>query len=166
MEKEKQFISLIFTALLGVFLFTISASAKADEPPAMEKCYGVAKAGQNDCDTGPNAGLCTKSVFDSDPNVFIYVPKGLCSRLAGGITSNNIGTIPMGIGVDLHFSGDTSTTQPTSTTPAATPTPTAAPTSTSTETAVTPIHQSNPPANTPGPGLDSSFIFPEPKNTP
>jgi uncharacterized membrane protein len=49
----------------------------------MEKCYGVAKAGKNDCKAGSHscAGSATK---DRDPESFVVVPKGLCDKLAGG----------------------------------------------------------------------------------
>lgn len=48
-----------------------------------EKCYGVAKAGQNDCTTALHSCGST-SVKDSEPNDWIYTPKGTCLKLAGG----------------------------------------------------------------------------------
>lgn len=65
----------------------------------MEKCYGVAKAGQNDCDAGMDPATCDKSVIDADPNYWIYVPQGLCGKLVGGMTSpgtpsNTMNTVP------------------------------------------------------------------------
>ncbi|MGH8610302.1 MAG: BufA1 family periplasmic bufferin-type metallophore [Gammaproteobacteria bacterium] len=48
-----------------------------------EKCYGVAKAGKNDCQTATSA--CAGSAKqDADPTAFIYVPKGTCEKIAGG----------------------------------------------------------------------------------
>ena len=49
----------------------------------MEKCYGVAKAGKNDCAAGAHscAGQSTK---DFDKASFVAVPKGVCAKLAGG----------------------------------------------------------------------------------
>ncbi len=50
-----------------------------------EKCYGVVKAGKNDCGSLSQshgcAGLAKK---DADANEWVYVPKGLCEKLAGG----------------------------------------------------------------------------------
>lgn len=62
-------------------LFIIQGTARADDQ-AMEKCYGVAKAGLNDCD--PAASTCDKAVMDADPNYWLYVPKGMCKKLVGG----------------------------------------------------------------------------------
>lgn len=48
-----------------------------------EKCYGVAKAGANDCETATNSCAGT-SVEDAQGDAWIYVPAGLCEKLAGG----------------------------------------------------------------------------------
>lgn len=60
-----------------------SAQAADDGKMNMEKCYGVAKAGKNDCAAGAHscAGQATK---DFDPTSFVAVPKGLCDKLGGG----------------------------------------------------------------------------------
>ena len=48
-----------------------------------EKCYGIAKAGKNDCGTDLHAcaGFAT---VDSDPVEWIMVPKGLCTKIVNG----------------------------------------------------------------------------------
>jgi uncharacterized membrane protein len=55
----------------------------AAEKPDVEKCYGVAKAGKNDCKTLSNAcaGL---SLTDAQADAFIALPKGTCDRIVGG----------------------------------------------------------------------------------
>ena len=47
-----------------------------------EKCYGIAKAGLNDCQTASHscAGTSTK---DKDPASWIYVPAGSCQKIVG-----------------------------------------------------------------------------------
>jgi uncharacterized membrane protein len=46
-----------------------------------EKCYGIAKAGKNDCaSTGSNSCAGTSRV-DADPRAWIYVPAGYCERI-------------------------------------------------------------------------------------
>ncbi len=51
--------------------------------PEKEKCYGVAKAGQNDCHT--KAHSCAGSAkTDANGQEWISMPKGLCEKLAGG----------------------------------------------------------------------------------
>lgn len=52
-----------------------------------EKCYGVSKAGKNDCKSIANKHGCqTLSRKDDDPNEWIKVPEGLCDKLTGGST--------------------------------------------------------------------------------
>ena len=56
---------------------------KAMDKPAMEKCFGVAKAGKNDCAAGDHscAGQATKNM---DKASFVSLPAGVCAKLAGG----------------------------------------------------------------------------------
>jgi len=49
----------------------------------IEKCYGVAKAGFNDCQTA-TASCAGSSTKDSDKAAFVVVPKGTCNKLTGG----------------------------------------------------------------------------------
>ena len=49
----------------------------------MEKCFGVAKAGMNDC-AGGVSGCAGKSQIDNDPSAYVMVPKGTCDKLAEG----------------------------------------------------------------------------------
>jgi uncharacterized membrane protein len=68
-------------------LLTLSAAfatpSFAADKPDMEKCYGVAKAGKNDC-AGAAHTCAGQSKVDSGPKEFIEVPKGTCERLTGG----------------------------------------------------------------------------------
>ena len=55
-----------------------------------EKCYGVAKAGKNDC--GARDHSCAgQSKVDNDPAEWVYVPKGLCEKLVGGSLESSEG---------------------------------------------------------------------------
>ena len=57
-----------------------AASAKADQ----EKCYGIAKAGQNDCATANGAHSCAgQSKVDNGPHEWKYVAKGTCEKAGG-----------------------------------------------------------------------------------
>ena len=78
--------SATLSSLLGAIALTIAAApltVHAEDKPKMEKCYGVAKAGKNDCASGSLscAGHATK---DFDKEAFVKVPAGLCEKLAGG----------------------------------------------------------------------------------
>ena len=59
------------------------------QPPApapkfeAEKCYGIAKAGKNDCQTA-NSSCAGTSRRDGQRDAWVYVPKGTCDRLVNG----------------------------------------------------------------------------------
>jgi uncharacterized membrane protein len=64
----------------------ILVAQKPVPPPSWkaEHCYGIAKAGKNDCaSTGANSCGGTSKV-DRDPKAWIYVPEGYCERIVGG----------------------------------------------------------------------------------
>ena len=61
----------------------MAESAEAIKAGKIEKCYGVSKAGGNDCQTA-TASCAGSSTKDADKAAFIAVPKGTCERLAGG----------------------------------------------------------------------------------
>ena len=81
MKKTNATITAIGSLLtLGAAL---SAPAFAADKPEMEKCYGVSKAGKNDC-AGPAHACAGQSKMDAGGKEWIYVPKGTCERLSGG----------------------------------------------------------------------------------
>ena len=47
----------------------------------VEKCYGVAKAGQNDCKAGPGTTCAGTSNVDYQGNAFKLVDKGTCTKI-------------------------------------------------------------------------------------
>jgi uncharacterized membrane protein len=58
------------------------AAAQADKAAEREKCYGIAKAGQNDCGTASHT-CAGKAKKDNAPDEWKYVPKGTCEKLGG-----------------------------------------------------------------------------------
>lgn len=58
----------------------------SEMPKGFEKCYGIAKAGQNDCASGSSA-CAGQAKTDNAKDAWIGVPKGTCSRIAGGSTT-------------------------------------------------------------------------------
>ncbi len=54
----------------------------------LEKCYGVAARGKNDC--GEGAHSCVgQATHDRDKASFMLVPKGDCQKIAGGKTQTS-----------------------------------------------------------------------------
>lgn len=78
---------LLRSALAGVLVLGLApgAPALAQGKGDKEKCYGIAKAGQNDCGTAKHtcAGKATK---DNAPDEWKYVAKGTCEKLGGKST--------------------------------------------------------------------------------
>jgi uncharacterized membrane protein len=73
--------SLILAAAMAAALSTAAvAPANAAE---MEKCYGVTKAGMNDCKTA-NGSCAGTAKMDHQKDAFIVVPVGTCAKIAGG----------------------------------------------------------------------------------
>ena len=64
-------------------LFALTTTAFAADAGNSEKCYGVAKAGKNDCAGGAHA-CAGQSSKDKSPRAFIELPKGTCERIVGG----------------------------------------------------------------------------------
>lgn len=51
---------------------------------AKEKCYGIAKAGQNDCGNLAKTHSCAgQSKVDNDKGEWKYVPAGTCASMKG-----------------------------------------------------------------------------------
>jgi uncharacterized membrane protein len=74
--------------LAGAFaaaLALASIPAYADDG-AKEKCFGVAKAGQNDCAAGAHS-CAGQAKADNDANDWKYVAKGSCEKLGGSTTA-------------------------------------------------------------------------------
>ena len=75
--------SVIRSALLGLVALGVAGTAIAQtQSTPKEKCYGVSKAGQNDCAAGKNTCAGTSKV-DNDPNAWKLVAKGSCDKMGG-----------------------------------------------------------------------------------
>jgi len=73
-------------ALAGIValgLATLVSAQPAQPTQGTEKCYGVAKAGQNDCATGKHACAGMGAKTDNDPTEWKYVAKGSCEKMGG-----------------------------------------------------------------------------------
>lgn len=76
---------LAHSAIVGIFALTAiggttpALAAKKD----MEKCFGIVKAGKNDCQTATSSCAGTAEV-DSKSDAFIVLPKGTCEKITGG----------------------------------------------------------------------------------
>lgn len=73
----------------GLLAATLAAAAGIAAPAQAaenEKCYGVVKAGQNDCQTASSSCAGT-SATDAQKDAWILVPAGTCAKIVGGSTT-------------------------------------------------------------------------------
>ncbi|MBA3562589.1 MAG: DUF2282 domain-containing protein [Gammaproteobacteria bacterium] len=70
-------------AALGMVAATTASTAAAQDQnkEKMEKCYGVALGGKNDCAAGPGTTCAGSSTIDYQSNAWKYVPAGTCSDI-------------------------------------------------------------------------------------
>jgi uncharacterized membrane protein len=76
---------IVSSALASALALGLVAPVSAqDKPAAKEKCYGIAKAGQNDCANLSGTHSCAgQSKTDMAPDDWKYVAKGTCKEMKG-----------------------------------------------------------------------------------
>jgi uncharacterized membrane protein len=83
MKAQHTLIQSAIAGLLALGIVAASGSALAADE-AKEKCFGVAKAGLNDCGSNKSKHSCAgQSKVDNDPNDYKYVPAGTCEKMGG-----------------------------------------------------------------------------------
>jgi uncharacterized membrane protein len=71
---------LISSAVVG--LIAVATGPAHAQDKSKEKCYGIAKAGQNDCGTAKHS-CAGKAAKDNDAAEWKYVAAGTCSKIGG-----------------------------------------------------------------------------------
>ena len=81
MKKQTLMVSAFASCMaIGMMAAPVHAAEK-------EKCYGVAKAGANDCASADGAHSCAgQAKADNSPNDSKYVAKGTCEGMKGSLT--------------------------------------------------------------------------------
>ncbi len=79
------------SAALTAATLAIAGLVQAQQHPEKptydyEKCYGVAKAGNNDCFTASTSCAGTTQT-DAQGDAWVYLPKGSCAKIVGGSLS-------------------------------------------------------------------------------
>lgn len=76
--------ALITSAAASLMSLSLLSSPALAQTAAKEKCYGIAKAGQNDCANLSGTHSCAgQSKVDMDPGEWKYVSKGTCKDMKG-----------------------------------------------------------------------------------
>ncbi|WP_037491595.1 BufA1 family periplasmic bufferin-type metallophore [Sphingobium indicum] len=68
----------------------VATTPVAAQKAPMEKCYGIAKAGQNDCSAGAGTSCAGTSTRDYQGNAWKLVKQGTCVKTA---TPNGNGSL-------------------------------------------------------------------------
>jgi uncharacterized membrane protein len=69
-----------FVAALTTLVAPASAAPKPPQP-TMDKCFGIALQGDNDCAAGPGTTCAGTANADYQSNAWKYVPKGTCATM-------------------------------------------------------------------------------------
>lgn len=87
-HNTKKTTQALLTAAVAVTIvgagFAPDAQARSKK---FEKCYGVVKAGMNDCASSNGTHSCAgMAKADDSPHEWIKLKKGVCEKIAGGFT--------------------------------------------------------------------------------
>ncbi len=90
MNKQDILVKSAIASLLAFGSLALTTPAVAADKPKMEQCYGIAKAGKNDCAGGKgSANSCAGTAKkDGQKDSFVLLPKGTCAKIVGGIPSH------------------------------------------------------------------------------
>jgi uncharacterized membrane protein len=90
MQNTRYLITAAIAALTsgGIFVSTTAHAAGAVVCAEQERCYGIARAGKNDCATS-SSGCSGSAKQDNLKDAWIYVPKGTCQKVAGGMLAQS-----------------------------------------------------------------------------
>ena len=85
------------TLVAGTFALGMASSLAGTAEAAKgekEKCYGVVKAGHNDCANAAKTHSCAgHAEVDGDGGEWLALPKGVCEKLVGGSLTPVEGTL-------------------------------------------------------------------------
>lgn len=83
MSSKTTVVATALASVLALGFITASEVAFAAKKNDVEKCFGIAKAGKNDCQTASSACAGTSNA-DGQKDAWLYVPKGTCQKLVNG----------------------------------------------------------------------------------
>lgn len=87
--SQRAMIAATAAAVMSMSMMAVPASAQEKE-----KCFGIAKAGQNDCASVSGAHSCAgQSKVDMDKTEWKYVAKGTCKTMKG-LTADEVKAMP------------------------------------------------------------------------
>jgi len=86
--------ALVAAAIAGLFALGTQGGAFAQDKMKQDMCWGVSKAGQNDCGSNKTAHSCAgQSKADYDVNDFKMVKTGSCVEMGGSLKQGEAGKL-------------------------------------------------------------------------
>jgi uncharacterized membrane protein len=82
---SKKVLNTVLASAVALTIAGASTNAVAMDMKDKEKCYGVVKAGANDCGNAAKTHSCAgHAATDAEGGEWLALPAGVCERLAGG----------------------------------------------------------------------------------
>jgi uncharacterized membrane protein len=84
MSKKSKFLKSVALTISGLAIASSTQALAKDAK--MEKCYGVVKAGKNDCSSAKKGGhsCAGAATTNADKSEWVLLPEGSCERLVNG----------------------------------------------------------------------------------
>jgi uncharacterized membrane protein len=83
--------SVVIGGAIGAALLALQQNSELFSPGRAierERCYGIARAGNNDCGNGKHS-CAHRAIYDRQPDEWKMVPSGTCLRLGGRLMSSD-----------------------------------------------------------------------------
>lgn len=88
--ETKKIATAIVSGVITAGLAITSVNTLAATSSNQEKCYGIAKAGHNDCGGSSTGHSCQgQSTKNNDPYDYKVVPKGTCEKMGGSLKAGS-----------------------------------------------------------------------------
>ena len=82
--NKQIFIQSALASMLAIGAISAAHAGPVMADPTKDKCFGVAKAGQNDCASASGSHSCAGTATkDNDAGDWKYVEKGTCDKMGG-----------------------------------------------------------------------------------
>lgn len=76
-----------YASVLALGMVAAAHAGPVAPDATKDKCFGVAKTGQNDCASASGSHSCAGTATkDNDPGDWKYVAKGTCEKMGGSMT--------------------------------------------------------------------------------
>jgi uncharacterized membrane protein len=84
MNSKSALAAIIASSFASALAMIAGSAVAAPKPPqpTMDKCFGIALKGSNDCAAGPGTTCAGTASADYQGNAWKYVPKGTCATIS------------------------------------------------------------------------------------